>query len=77
MNHNFHESTIFLPNKENNKVKYIHQYPIGTKCVLRLDNGSTFETETRSETWVLNGREVILVKGKSGCYCLDRLEFND
>jgi hypothetical protein len=47
--------------------------PIGTKVSVVRDDGSTFNTETRSAAWVLGGTPVIMVKGISGGYDLGRV----
>jgi hypothetical protein len=49
-------------------------HPVGTPVVVRRDDGSKFETTTRSMPWVLgHGATVILVDGISGGYSLDRV----
>lgn len=48
--------------------------PVGCKVFLRKDDGSIFETVTRSEAEVLSGHTaVIWLKGVVGCYMLDRV----
>lgn len=50
------------------------KYPVGTRVSLRLDNGETLITHTRSEAWLLyHGQAVISVEGKSGGWALDRV----
>jgi hypothetical protein len=50
------------------------KYPEGTQVTVRRDSGEILETVTRSEAWVdENGIPVILVKGISGYYKLDRV----
>ena len=48
--------------------------PPGTPVTLRLDNGDTLDTVTRSEAWLLgHGQAVISVDGKSGGWALERV----
>ncbi|QCO07422.1 hypothetical protein [Azospirillum argentinense] len=50
------------------------QNPVGTKVVVRCDDGTSHITVTTSEAWVLSGHSaVILLKGISGCYLLNRV----
>lgn len=50
------------------------KHPPGTQVNVRMDNGSTRETKTRSEAWLLGGHTaVILMEGISGGYSLDRV----
>lgn len=49
--------------------------PVGTPVVVRRDDGSLFETATRSEPWLLgHGAAVISVEGITGGYMLDRVK---
>jgi NTP pyrophosphatase (non-canonical NTP hydrolase) len=51
------------------------RYPIGTPVTLRLDDGSTVDTTTRSEAWVLSSdRAVVKVEGRTGGYALERVQ---
>lgn len=48
--------------------------PEGTKVRVLLDDGSVFETETRSEPWRLgHGEWVVLGKGRTGGIWLKRV----
>ncbi|MGR0185380.1 hypothetical protein [Azospirillum aestuarii] len=50
------------------------QNPVGAKVVVRRDDGTSNITVTTSEAWVLSGHSaVILLKGISGCYLLNRV----
>lgn len=49
-------------------------HPIGTPVVVTRDNGSEWETTTRSEPWFVgDGTPVIKLVGKSGGYALERV----
>lgn len=48
-------------------------HPPGTPVTVRRDSGEVLETVTRSEAWVLCGSAVVLVKGISGGYRLNRV----
>jgi hypothetical protein len=49
-------------------------YPAGTPVTVTLDDGSPWETETRSAAWALgHGAPVVLLEGKSGGYALERV----
>ncbi|GEM_PF-6003409 len=53
------------------------KHEVGTPVKVRRDNGEVLETVTRSEAWHLDsGVAVIMVKGISGCYRLDRITPN-
>jgi hypothetical protein len=48
--------------------------PVGTPVTVSRDDGSEFETKTRSAARVLSGHTaVIWVDGIAGCYSLDRV----
>ncbi len=48
---------------------------VGTKVTVRKDSGEIVHTETRSEPWQLaHGAWVVLLKGITGGYDLDRVE---
>lgn len=47
--------------------------PTGTPVTVTRDDGTTLETVTRSEPWDLHGKWVVMVKGISGCYSLERV----
>lgn len=48
-------------------------YPSGTKVTVTLDDGSEWQTRTRSEAWALgSGAPVVLLEGKTGGYSLER-----
>jgi hypothetical protein len=49
-------------------------YRPGHPVVVRLDDGSDWQTNTRSEAWTLpSGHDVVQLKGKSGSYALSRV----
>ncbi len=49
-------------------------HPEGTAVTVTLDDGSTWETTTRSAPWLLGGHTaVIMLEGKSGGYALERV----
>jgi len=49
-------------------------HEVGIKVVLTDDFGEEEETVTRSEAWLMGGHSaMIMVKGRSGGYCLDRI----
>lgn len=49
-------------------------HPIGTRVLVRRDDGAETETTTRSEPWALgDGTPVVLLVGISGGYALDRV----
>lgn len=51
------------------------RHEVGTKVVVRKDDGSKVETATRSKAEVLSGHSaVIWLEGISGCYLLDRVK---
>lgn len=48
-------------------------YPSGTPVTVTLDDGSKWQTRTRSEAWALgSGAPVVLLEGKTGGYSLER-----
>lgn len=48
--------------------------PPGTPVLVRLDDGTDWETVTRSEPWELgHGGFVVLLKGRSGGFALERV----
>ena len=50
------------------------ELPVGTPVNLRRDDGSIFETVTRSIPWKLGGHTwVVMVEGIAGGYLLDRI----
>ncbi len=49
------------------------KYPEGTPVTVTRDNGETLETVTRSVAWSMCGSAVVMVKGISGCYSLERV----
>lgn len=51
-------------------------YPVGTPVKVRKDDKSILDTHTRSEAWVVCGIPVVLVRGISGGYALDRVSPN-
>lgn len=51
--------------------------PVGTPVTVRRDDKSTLETVTRSEAWDLCGTPVVMVKGISGGYALERVTPTD
>lgn len=49
-------------------------WPVGLAVVVTLDDGSQFQTTTRSEPWQLgHGEWVVLVEGIVGGYVLRRV----
>lgn len=53
-----------------------HPLP-GTPIIVKLDNGSEFETQTTSEAYILSGHSaVIQAAGIVGCYSLNRVRHN-
>ena len=48
-------------------------YKKGQSVILTKDDGSMIQTETRSEAWDMCGTSVVMVKGISGGYDLDRI----
>lgn len=48
--------------------------PVGARVLVRLDDGSDWETTTRSEPWLLgDGTAVILLEGSCGGYLLEKV----
>lgn len=48
--------------------------PSGTRVQVTLDDGSSWQTKTRSEPWRLaSGHWVVLIEGRVGGYSLDRV----
>ena len=52
------------------------KYPEGTPVIVTRDNGDKLETVTRSVAWSLCGTAVVMVKGISGGYALERVAPN-
>jgi hypothetical protein len=55
-------------------------YKPGQPVIVRRDDGSLWNTKTRSEAWNLgHGQPVVMLEGKSGGYDLSRVRpiFND
>ncbi len=51
-----------------------NRFPVGTLVRVRLDNGQTKDTKTRSPAQVLSGHSaVVWLEGISGCYMLERV----
>lgn len=48
-------------------------YSVGADVIVTKDDGRQIATKTRSPAWILNERAVILVKGISGSYLLERV----
>ena len=49
-------------------------FKAGTAVKVKLDDGSIWETKTRSEPWQLgSGQWVVLLEGRAGGYSLDRV----
>ena len=46
---------------------------VGTEVILTNDSDEEIETVTRSEAWIVCGSAVVMVKGISGGYSLDRI----
>ena len=64
----------FLASLELECQRWNESHPIGTRVVVKKDNGVEFLTRTRSEASVLSGHTaVIFVEGISGCYLLARV----
>lgn len=52
--------------------KWNAAHAIGTPVTVRLDSGTTLDTTTRSEAWLMGGHSaMILLRGISGGYSLD------
>lgn len=50
------------------------KHPVGTRVVVRKDDGTKMTTVTRSQAELLSGHTpVIWVTGISGCYALERV----
>jgi hypothetical protein len=50
-------------------------HPVGTTVTLRRDDGSTFDTRTRSSADLLGGHSwVIWLEGVRGCVLLERVQ---
>lgn len=68
-----------MKNKEDTKQQKLvddwnHKYNIGQKVVVTMDDGTKFQTVTRSEAALLGGHTaVIWLEGIPGCYLLDRV----
>jgi len=55
--------------------KWNAAHPVGTPVKVRRDDGTYFETKTRSEAQLLLCNiPVIWLEGITGCYRLDRIE---
>jgi len=52
--------------------RWNEKYEVGIKVNVKDDFGDVTETTTRSEAWNLCGSPVILLKGVSGGYLLER-----
>lgn len=51
------------------------KYPVGTRCLLKNDDGTETATDTRSPAWKLpSGHVVVMIKGKSGGWNIQRLQ---
>jgi hypothetical protein len=51
------------------------KHPIGTQVDVRMDNGETTRTITRSPAEMLGGHTaVVWLEGIRGCYMLDRVK---
>jgi hypothetical protein len=49
-------------------------HPVGTPVTVRLDNGRTHATKTRSRAAIIGDHSaVIWLEGMSGCYALERV----
>ena len=49
-------------------------HPVGTKVIVTRDDGTEFESKTRSKAWALGDHTaVVKVKGITGGYRLDRV----
>ncbi len=49
-------------------------YPVGTKVLLRMDDGGRKETTVRSQAWILGGHTVVAkFEGISGGYLINRV----
>ena len=57
--------------------KWNRQHAIGTPVIVTLDDGTTRQTTTTSDAWLLGGHSaVIKLNSISGCYMLSRVEAN-
>lgn len=62
-----------MPNPQKQCDAFNARYPVGTKGKLRKDDGTQFETTTRSIAQVLGGHSaVVWLEGVRGCYLLSR-----
>lgn len=51
---------------------------VGSTVIYVHDDGTQTEEKTRSEAWLLpSGHGVIQLKGKSGCFSLDRIRITE
>lgn len=48
-------------------------YPVGTPVKVRKDDKSIMDTHTRSEAWLVCGVPVVMVRGITGGYDLERV----
>jgi hypothetical protein len=47
----------------------------GEEVIVTLDDGTKFETRTRSEAWLMGGHTwVVQIDGRAGCYDLKRVQ---
>lgn len=62
------------PDQRDMVTEWNHLNPEGTKVNVRKDNGSIFETTTRSAAWLMGEHTaVILVDGIAGGFALERV----
>jgi hypothetical protein len=48
---------------------------VGDEVTVKRDDGSFFDTRTRSEAWVVGGHTpVVCVEGITGCFLLERIK---
>jgi len=55
------------------KVRNARALPVGTRVLVRLDDGTLLETVTSAPPGDLGGQPVVDVEGISGPYCMHRV----
>jgi hypothetical protein len=49
-------------------------YPVGSRVIVTLPDGSELRTRTRGDAQVVGGREIVIwLDGVAGCYPLDQV----
>ncbi len=49
-------------------------YPVGSVVEIRLANGNTVATKTKTAAYLWGGLVLVEVEGRAGCYTLDALQ---